>query len=76
MNKRAPGYLIDLFAKKVIVFIPFVRVEIDYSFLNIILNLENVVIFTFSGAKMWTSILFNIRSATTLSAFKAEIDFF
>ena len=33
-------------------FIPFVGAEVDYSFLNIILNLENVKFFTFGGAKM------------------------
>ena len=60
--------------KKAIVFIPFVRAEVDYSFLNIILSLENVVIFTFGGAEMWNSFPFNIRSATTLSAFKTQID--
>ena len=74
MNKRAPGYLIDVFEQKTIVFIPFVRAEVDYSFLNIILNLENVVIFTFGGAEMWNSFSFNMRSATTLSTFKTQID--
>ena len=75
MNKKAPGYLIDVFEKKkAIVFIPFVRAEVDYSFLNIILSLENVVIFTFGGAKMCNSIPFNIKSATMLSAFKTHID--
>ena len=59
--------------KKGIVFIPFVRAEVDYSFLNIILNLENLVIFTFGGAEMWNSFPFNMRSATTLSAFKTQI---
>ena len=59
--------------KKGIVFIPFVRAGVDYSFLNIRLNLENVVIFTFGGAEMWNSFRFNMRSATTLFAFKTQI---
>ena len=45
VNKRAPDH--RSFRKKVIVFIPCVKAVVDYSFLNIILNLENVVIFYF-----------------------------
>ena len=71
VNKKAPGYLIDLFEnsnneyelreKESRLILP--RFNTEFSKRNS---------FSFTGAKIWNSIPYSIRSAPTLSAFKKE----
>ena len=60
VNKK--GHL--TFAEKLIAFIPFVRAEVEYSFLNIILNLQKVVVFLLLELKY--GILFHLTSELQL----------
>ena len=74
MNNKAPGYLIDLFQKSSSrnyslresenrLFLPKYNTEFAKS-----------SSFSFVGAKVWNSIPYNIRSATSPSAFKRHIN--
>ena len=72
VNKKAPGYLIDLFEnsnnecelreKESRLILP--RFNTEFSKRNS---------FSFTRAKIWNSIPYNIRSALTLSDFKKKI---
>ena len=74
VNKRAPGYVIDLFEKKnssVCI--------LQESGSRLLLPKYNTEFakgssFALVGTKIWNSFLFNIRSATTLSSFKTMIN--
>ena len=73
VNKRAPDYLIDLFEKSNSVY------SLRESGSRLILPKYNTEFakgssFAFVGAKIWNSIPFNIRSATSLSTFKSMIN--
>ena len=72
VNKKAPGYLIDLFENSNNEY------ELREKESRLILPSFNTEFskrktFSFTGAKIWNSIPYNIRSAPTLSAFKKKI---
>ena len=69
MNNKAPGYLIDLFQKS-----SSRNYSLRESENRLLLPKYNTEFaksssFSFVGAKVWNSIPYNIRSATSLSAF-------
>ena len=49
MNNKAPGYLINRFEKEATVAMLYVRVKVDFSSLNITLNLLKAVVFLLLG---------------------------
>ena len=73
VNKKAPGYLIDLFENSNSEY------ELREQESRLILPSFNTEFskkkFFFHWGKIWNSIPYNIRSAPTLSAFKIEIRF-
>ena len=74
MNNKAPGYLIDLFQKS-----SSRNCSLRESENRLLLPKYNTEFaksssFSFVGAKVWNSIPYNIRSATSLSAFKRHIN--
>ena len=74
MNNKAPGNLIDLFQKS-----SSRNYSLRESENRLLLPKYNTEFakssrFSFVGAKVWNSIPYNIRSATSLSAFKRHIN--